>query len=203
MSTFININVIAGQSPFDIYLCDNPITTCVYIDTITSLSLPYDFQIPVVLEGQNDFTLKVIDNNECISYKNIIDVTPTPTPTITPTITVTPTITPTPTITETPTNTPTPTTPIFLYPISISLSSHPTDACEYITSPGMYVSNIGGFSGNETITLFSVIYTDSGGTIPFTGNGDYYKIKITGSSIFTSSQVDGSGNVVGIISNCP
>lgn len=67
MSTFININVIAGQAPFDIYLCDNPITNCIYIDTITSF--PYEFQIPVVIEGQNDYTLKVIDNNECTSFK--------------------------------------------------------------------------------------------------------------------------------------
>lgn len=67
MSTFININVIAGEPPFYIYLCDNPITTCVYIDMITQF--PYQFQIPVVLEGQNDFTLKVIDNNECESFK--------------------------------------------------------------------------------------------------------------------------------------
>lgn len=67
MSTFININVIAGQSPFDIYLCDNPITTGIYIDTITSF--PYEFQIPVVIEGQNDYTLKVIDNNGCESFK--------------------------------------------------------------------------------------------------------------------------------------
>jgi len=108
MSTFITINVIAGQSPFDIYLCDSP-TSCVYIDTITIF--PYTFQIPVIMEGQINYTLKVIDNNGCISYKNMIDVTPTPTltPTITPTPTLTPTITPTPTITETPTMTPTPT----------------------------------------------------------------------------------------------
>jgi hypothetical protein len=129
MSTFININVIAGQAPFNIYLCENPIANCVYINTIglTPNELPYEFQIPAIMEGQNDFTLKVIDNNGCESYKIMIDVTPTPTQTPTqtptPTITVTPTntitptptltptntVTPTPTITETPTMTPTPT----------------------------------------------------------------------------------------------
>jgi hypothetical protein len=124
-----------------------------------------------------------------------------PTPTPTPTITETPTNTPTPTITETPT--PTPTTPILLYSASISLGSDPTDACGFITSPGVYVSNIGGTIGNETVSTSSVIYTDSGGTTPFIGDGDYYKINIAGSSIFTSSQVDGSGNVVGLISLCP
>jgi hypothetical protein len=67
MSTFININIIAGQPPFNIYLCENPIANCVYIDTITTF--PYEFQIPVIMEGQNDFTLKVIDNNGCESFK--------------------------------------------------------------------------------------------------------------------------------------
>jgi len=68
MSTFITINVIAGQSPFDIYLCDSP-TSCVYIDTITILS--YTFQIPVIMEGQINYTLKIIDNNGCESFKNL------------------------------------------------------------------------------------------------------------------------------------
>ena len=68
MSTFININAISGQSPFDIYLCDSP-TSCIYIDTVPSSSLPYEFQIPVIMEGQTNFTLKVIDNNECESFE--------------------------------------------------------------------------------------------------------------------------------------
>ena len=68
MSTFININVIAGQSPFDIYLCDSP-TSCIYIDTITIF--PYEFQIPVIMEGQTNFTLKVIDNYGCESFKTL------------------------------------------------------------------------------------------------------------------------------------
>jgi hypothetical protein len=65
------------------------------------------------------------------------------------------------------------------------------------------VSNIGGGAGFETITPSSVIYTDSGGITPFVGDNNYYKIQITGSSLFTSSQVDGSGNVGGSIDLCP
>ena len=93
---------------------------------------------------------------------------------------------------------PTPT----LYEASISLNSHPTDACGFITSPGVYVSNIGGFSGNEVVSTSSVIYTDSGGTNTFPADGDYYKINIAGSPIFTNSIVDFFGNVVGPISLC-
>lgn len=72
MSTLIEINVIAGQPPFDIYLCDSP-TSCIYINTIgvSPDILPYTFQIPVIMEGQTNFTLKVIDNYGCESFKTL------------------------------------------------------------------------------------------------------------------------------------
>jgi len=63
MPTVITINGLTGTSPFDVYLCDNPITTCVYIDTISST--PYDFNVPLPLESQDDFNIKVIDDNGC------------------------------------------------------------------------------------------------------------------------------------------
>jgi len=137
-------------------------------------------------------------------------ITPTETPTNTPTNTVTPTITPTETPTNTPTNTvtptitptPTQTQPITLYGGTISSSSDPTDGCVLTTSVPVYVSDIGGPSGSESITSSSVIYTDSGGTTPFIGDGDYYKIQITGSGVLTSSEIDSSGNVIGPISLC-
>lgn len=71
MSTNITINNITGASPFDIYLCDDPITICVYIDTINSV--PYSFVIPSVMGSQLSFNLKVIDNNSCevITYLSL------------------------------------------------------------------------------------------------------------------------------------
>jgi hypothetical protein len=63
MPTIVTINDITGATPFDIYICDNPITTCIYIDTVSSV--PYSFDIPLVFEGQNDYTLKIVDNNDC------------------------------------------------------------------------------------------------------------------------------------------
>lgn len=63
MPTTITINGISGTSPFDIYLCDNPVTTCIYINTISST--PYSFDVPIILDGQDDFNIKVIDNNDC------------------------------------------------------------------------------------------------------------------------------------------
>jgi hypothetical protein len=63
----ITINNISGASPYDVYLCDNPVTFCVYIDTISSL--PYLFEVPSVMSNDNDFNLKIVDNNGCISYQ--------------------------------------------------------------------------------------------------------------------------------------
>jgi len=66
MPTKITINNITGATPFDIYVCDNPITNCIYINTISTL--PYEFNIPSILENQDDYNLKVIDDNNCITF---------------------------------------------------------------------------------------------------------------------------------------
>jgi len=135
-------------------------------------------------------------------------ITPTNTPTVTPTNTpsITPTNTPTNTITptNTPTVTPTPTsTQILLYESSISSSSDPIDAWGVVTNTTVYISDVGGPIGAESVTNLSVIYVNSGGTVIFVGDGNYYKINILGSSIFTSSEVDGSGSVISSVSICP
>lgn len=63
----ITINNISGASPYDIYLCDDPVSVCIYIDTISSL--PYDFEVPYIMSNNNNFNLKIVDNNGCTSYK--------------------------------------------------------------------------------------------------------------------------------------
>ena len=65
MPTQITISSISGLSPYDLYLCDNPITTCIWVDTITSASLPYTFDVPSIMENQTSFNLKVVDDNNC------------------------------------------------------------------------------------------------------------------------------------------
>lgn len=72
MPTNININNISGATPFDIYLCDESNISCVYINTIPSSLLPYDFQVPTIMETQTSFNLKVVDNNGCTSISNIL-----------------------------------------------------------------------------------------------------------------------------------
>jgi hypothetical protein len=72
MPTNININNISGATPFNVYLCDQSNVTCIYIDTIPSSSLPYNFQVPTILENNPSYNLKVIDNNGCTSISNIL-----------------------------------------------------------------------------------------------------------------------------------
>jgi hypothetical protein len=67
----ITINNISGSSPFDVYICDDPISTCIYIDTITSGDLPYTFMVPIILENQTDFNLKIVDDNDCTITENL------------------------------------------------------------------------------------------------------------------------------------
>jgi hypothetical protein len=74
MPTNININNISGATPFNVYLCDEFNITCIYIDTVPSSSLPYNFQVPSIMEGQVSFNIKVVDNNSCTSISNIIIV---------------------------------------------------------------------------------------------------------------------------------
>ena len=72
MPTNILINNISGSTPFNVYLCDQSNVTCIYIDSVSSSSLPYTFQVPSILENQNIYNIKVIDNNGCTSISGII-----------------------------------------------------------------------------------------------------------------------------------
>ena len=66
MPTNITINNVTGAQPFDIYVCDSPITTCIYITTINTIDIPYSFDIPVVYSSLSEFVVKVVDNNDFI-----------------------------------------------------------------------------------------------------------------------------------------
>ena len=69
MSVQVTVNNITGSTPFQVYICDDPINTCAYVNTISSF--PYVFQIPQILEGQASYNLKIIDNNGCIIIENL------------------------------------------------------------------------------------------------------------------------------------
>ena len=69
MPTKITINSIIGETPYDVYVCDNPITVCIYIATIDDISLPYEFELPCSMDNQDDYTLKTVDNVGCVDIK--------------------------------------------------------------------------------------------------------------------------------------
>jgi len=66
MPTNITINNVTGAQPFDVYVCDSPITTCIYIATINTVDIPYSFDIPVIYSSLTEFVVQVVDNNNCI-----------------------------------------------------------------------------------------------------------------------------------------
>ena len=84
----------------------------------------------------------------------------------------------------------------------ISTSSDPFDACGLLLDEEVFISNVSGPPGSETITVTSVIYTNPGGTIPFTGSGEFYLVNISGSGVSTSARVAGSGEITGSPSLC-
>ena len=71
MPTEVTITSVSGATPFDVYICDDPITTCIYVDTITVAYLPYVFNVPSLLDGQTSYNLKVVDNNGCTVESNL------------------------------------------------------------------------------------------------------------------------------------
>ena len=71
MPTNITISGLGGVSPFDVYVCDQTLATCIYVSTITSIDLPYVFEIPGVFSTLTDFVVKVVDDNDCIITSNL------------------------------------------------------------------------------------------------------------------------------------
>jgi hypothetical protein len=71
MPTEITITSVSGATPFDVYICNDPSTTCVYVDTITVANIPYSFNVPSILDGQTSYNLKVVDNNGCTVDDNL------------------------------------------------------------------------------------------------------------------------------------
>ena len=58
-----------GVPPVFVYLCDNPLTSCVYIDSVSSF--PYSFDIPTPFDDQSSYNVKIIDSNGCEKIQTI------------------------------------------------------------------------------------------------------------------------------------
>jgi hypothetical protein len=65
MAIKVTISDITGASPYDVYICQVDGTSCFYIDTVSDIQLPFEFDIPAPNNTATQYMLKVIDNNNC------------------------------------------------------------------------------------------------------------------------------------------
>jgi hypothetical protein len=64
MAVQVTINSVTGQSPYDIYICQNGGTGCFYITTVSTI--PYVFDIPAPYNVSTSYMLKIVDSNNCV-----------------------------------------------------------------------------------------------------------------------------------------
>lgn len=63
MTNIVQINSLSGTSPFDLYVCDQTISYCFFVASISGS--PYTFNVPPPLDSTTPIILKVIDANNC------------------------------------------------------------------------------------------------------------------------------------------
>jgi hypothetical protein len=64
MALRVDITGITGQTPYNIFICQNDGSSCIFIDTITINE--YGFDIPYPYDLSNSYMLKIIDGNNAI-----------------------------------------------------------------------------------------------------------------------------------------
>jgi hypothetical protein len=69
MPTNVVISGVTGQSPYNIYVCDENIINCTWVNQITSGQIPYTFELPYIFQGYSDFAVKMTDSNGCSVIK--------------------------------------------------------------------------------------------------------------------------------------
>lgn len=177
MPSLVTIQSITANTPVDIYACESAGIPCTYIATVSTF--PYSFYIDDDLAA-TDYIIRIIDTQGC-DVTDVIDVTPTPTPSITASPTLTPTNTPTasttltatptssstttPTPTNTPSFTPSPTTtPSWVsHQISNTWHSSSAQACtDYIVESPLYYTYIN--EANLVPVVNASVYSYSLGT---------------------------------------
>jgi hypothetical protein len=63
------ISGVTGQSPYNVYICDENIINCTWISQITSGQIPYTFELPYIFQSYSDFAVKVVDSSNCNMIK--------------------------------------------------------------------------------------------------------------------------------------
>jgi hypothetical protein len=69
MAKTVDITAITGGTqPYDIWVCEDcSSNVCQYITTVNDADLPYDFTLPSNFENLSSYTIRIIDNNDCIT----------------------------------------------------------------------------------------------------------------------------------------
>jgi hypothetical protein len=65
MPTSITLTSVSGLSPFHIYVCDTGFTSCIYVNTVTPIDIPYQISIPPLFSSLSNVVVKVVDTNDC------------------------------------------------------------------------------------------------------------------------------------------
>jgi hypothetical protein len=191
MTVFITLTIAGTDSgPFDLYSNLDGYTSA-FESGVSKASLLAGYSSALVPDYTT--TIRVKSNGVCINYIDILLKSTTTTTTSSSTSTTT----------SSSSTTTTTTTVTGLMQALISSTSHPTDACSEILDTPCWVSNTGGLPGSEVITTGSIVYTDSGGTIPFVGDGNFYHIEIDLGTFSTNCEINGVGAVASGIAICP
>ena len=73
MTKLITITNLVGVEPYDIYLCDNLYGSCIYINTIMDVDVPYTFTVPAIFLPSSNVGVKAVDNHKC-EIKNTVNI---------------------------------------------------------------------------------------------------------------------------------
>ena len=72
MANIIRINDITGVEPYNIFLCDEVLSLCVYVTPINNSDIPYEFEPPSLLQSNTSYVVKVIDSRPCEIISNTV-----------------------------------------------------------------------------------------------------------------------------------
>lgn len=72
MPTNITLSSVSGSSPFHIYVCDTGFTTCIYVNTINPIDIPYQIQIPPLFTSLPSIVVNVKDSNNCSLNQTVL-----------------------------------------------------------------------------------------------------------------------------------
>ena len=65
MGREIVINSITGAQDYHLYVCDTTLLSCVYIATFDDAEIPFTATIPAPYDTMTNYSVKIVDANNC------------------------------------------------------------------------------------------------------------------------------------------